>query len=53
VETLIVLACVVSIPVYVAVIGAQGGAVHVVLLWLPLVTLAVWVVARAGTRQRG
>jgi uncharacterized membrane protein len=50
-KTLIVLACVAyQYLVHVSVIGAQGGAVHVVLLWLPLVTLAVWVVARARNK---
>lgn len=50
-KALIVLACVAyQYLVHASVIGAQGGAVRVVLLWLPLVALAVWVVARARNK---
>jgi uncharacterized membrane protein len=50
-KALIVLACVAyQYLVHASVIGAQGGVVRVVLLWLPLAALAVWVVARARSK---
>lgn len=50
-KALIVLACVAyQYLVHVAVIGAQGGAVRAVLLWLPLGALGAWVLARARNK---
>jgi uncharacterized membrane protein len=50
-KALIVLACVAyQVLVHASVIGAQGDAVRVVLLWLPLVLLAGWVLARARNK---
>jgi uncharacterized membrane protein len=50
-KALIALACVAyQYLVHVSVTGGQGGALRAVLLWLPLVGLAGWVVARARSK---
>lgn len=50
-KALIVAACVAyQYLVHVSVIGAQGGAIRVALLWLPLAALAAWVLARARNK---
>jgi uncharacterized membrane protein len=50
-KALIVLACVAyQVLVHVSVSSTQGGALRAVLLWLPLVMLAGWVVARARNK---
>ena len=50
-KALVVLACVAyQYLVHASVIGAQGGVIRVVLLWLPLAALAVWVLARARNK---
>lgn len=50
-KALIVFACVAyQYLVHVSVIGAQGGAIRAVLLWLPLAAFAAWVVARARSK---
>lgn len=50
-KALIVLAFVAyQVLLHASVIGVQGGAIRVVLLWLPLMALAVWVVARARNK---
>jgi uncharacterized membrane protein len=50
-KALIVLACVAyQYLVHVSVTGAQAGMLRMALLWLPLVALAAWVVARARNK---
>lgn len=50
-KALIVLACVAyQILVHTWVVSAQGGALRAVLVWLPLVMLAGWVLARASNK---
>jgi uncharacterized membrane protein len=50
-KALIVVACIAyQVLVHASVIGAQGGMLRAVLLWLPLVLLAGWVVARARNK---
>jgi uncharacterized membrane protein len=50
-KALIVLACVAyQVLVHASVSSTQGGALRAVLLWLPLVMLAGWVVARARNK---
>ena len=50
-KALIVLACIAyQYLVHASVIGTQGGVFRIVLLWLPLVLLTGWVVARARNK---
>lgn len=50
-KALIVVACVAyQVLVHASVIGTPGGTLRAVLLWLPLVVLAGWVVARARNK---
>ena len=50
-KALIVLACVsYQFLVHTWVVSAQGGALRAVLVWLPLVMLAGWVLARASNK---
>src|SRR5512134_1719822 len=50
-KALIVLACVAyQVLVHASVSSTQGGELRAVLLWLPLVMLAGWVVARARNK---
>lgn len=50
-KALIVVACVVyQYLVHVSVGGAHGGAFRLVLMWLPLIGLAAWVLARSSNK---
>ncbi len=50
-KALVVLACIAyEYSVYVSVSNAQSGLLHTILLWLPLVVLAGWIMARSGNK---
>jgi len=50
-KALVVLACIAyEYSVYVSVSNAQSGLLHTILLWLPLVVLAAWIMVRSGNK---